>query len=283
MPNTKSNPGTKRRVPKWASSPFKACLVDLERQYHMVRLSASGIAALRGVPRIIEVLTYIDGESTPSRDSSLKNAKEEAELARRELSSGFPILHAWAVVGLWGRLEALIRVVVAEWLRHKKSVWQIRQIQGLRIRLGEYESLPKVERALYVAEMLEKELGAGLRNGATRFEALLEPFGLSGKLPAPLTQTLYELGQVRNVIAHRNGRVDRQFTQACPWLGLKIGTDLQVSAEMFQCYYQAVSFYVTLLICRVGEAWGVDMSEPRSSTEERANGILLEKATSPEE
>ena len=113
--------------------------------------------------------------------------------------------------------------------------------------------------------MLEKELGAGLRSGVNRFEAMLEPFGLSGELPESIGRDMYEFGQVRNLIAHNASKVDRQFSDACPWLKVKIGDELYVSRDMITRYYIVTGKYVTLIICRIGEYFGVDMSEQRLS------------------
>ena len=113
--------------------------------------------------------------------------------------------------------------------------------------------------------MLEKELGAGLRDGVTRFEAILDPFGLSGELPASLRREIYELGQVRNLIAHNASKVDRRFADACPWLEVKTGDELYVSRDMVSKYCSVTGAYIALIICRVGEHFGVDMSDARLS------------------
>lgn len=274
----RANRKKKKGTPAWATAPFKQFLEDVERLSHVVHLSARGISMLRGTPMIIEVLMKVEGDSSGSKKAQLDNARKEADLAQREVDSGFPVLHAWAIIGLWAHLESLIRVFVASWLKHKRSSWQVDPIQRLRIKLGEYQSIPREQKHAFVAELLEKELGAGLKCGVTRFEMLLEPFGLSGDLPEILRRTIYEFGQVRNVIAHRGAKVDRQFIQACPWLNVQIGTDLQVSAEMLRRYHFAASAYITLLLCRVGEKYRVDMSEIRISTEKNIENALSNKA-----
>ena len=90
---------------------------------------------------------------------------------------------------------------------------------------------------------------------------MLEPFGLSGELPASLRREIYELSQVRNLIAHNASKVDRRFIDSCPWLGVKIGDEFIVSRDMFERYNYVTTVYATLIICRVGEHFGVDMSD----------------------
>ncbi len=255
----------KKGAPDWATAPFDNYLAESQRLGHVVRLSSRGISMLRGAPRIIEVLMKVQEDDSPETSESLENAKIEAELAQHEVDSGFPVLHAWAIVGLWAILESLIRTFVAEWLKHKRTAWQVESIERLRIRLGQYELIPRKQKHMFVTELLEKELGAGLKSGVTRFEALLKPFGLSGDVPDNIRQIIYEFGQVRNVIAHRGSKIDRQLLDACPWIGGQIDSDLHVSAEMFTKYQLIAQAYIVLIICRVGEYYGVDMSESRAS------------------
>ena len=259
----------KKGAPDWALAPFDNYLKESQRLGHVVRLSSRGISMLRGAPGIIKVLMQVKEDDTPEISESLENAKIEAELAQHEVDSGFPVLHAWAIVGLWSILESLIRTFVAEWLKYKRTAWQVEPIKRLHIRLGQYESISKNQKYMFVTELLEKELGTGLKSGVTRFEALLEPFGFSGDVPDNIRQIIYEFGQVRNAIAHRGFKIDRQLLDACPWIGGQIGSDLHVSAEMFKKYLLTAQSYVVLIICRIGEYYGVDMSESSASILEK--------------
>ena len=75
---------------------------------------------------------------------------------------------------------------------------------------------------------LEAEFAAGLRNGVERFEVMLKPFGLDGSVPEKLRRDMFEFGQIRNAIVHRGGHVDRQLSNACPWLGFAVGEELPI-------------------------------------------------------
>ena len=263
--SAKVSPKKRKGVPDWARDPFEHFLDEADRLRHIVRLSSAGISMIRATPKVIEALMKVKADNATEESQRLEHARRDADLAEREVKSGFPILHAWAVVALWALFEAMIRTFVAEWLKHKRTAWRTESIQRLRIKLGEYESIPRNQRHRFVVEMLEKELGAGLRDGVTRFEAMLEPFGLSGELPASLRREIYELGQVRNLIAHNFSKVDRRFADACPWLEVKIGDEFYVSRDMFERYNYVIIAYVTLIICRLGEHFGVDMSDERFS------------------
>jgi hypothetical protein len=262
--------GTK--VPKWAKSPFKRFASQAQRLAEVIDISARGMSLLPGMPGLSKLV-----ESEPEGDrSTLETAESEAQLAEREVETGFPVLYSWAVVGQWAQLEAFIRQFVASRLRRKPSSWKLPPIAKLRIRLGEYESIPRDQHHLYITQVLEQELGAGKQQGCSRFESMLEPFELSGPVPEALGKAIFELGQVRNAIAHNGGRVDRRLAESCPRLRLKPGDMLAVTRAMFQRYNGPAMAYVYLVFCRVGERYGRNMIENRKKVDAMLRALIPE-------
>jgi hypothetical protein len=88
--------------------------------------------------------------------------------------------------------------------------------------------------------------------GATRFDALLGLVGLDGDVPAAVRRHLFELGQVRNVMLHRGGLVDREFAAACPWLGAEVGAPLKIGHHRFEEYAFGAMHYVAEIRQRMG-------------------------------
>src|SRR6266568_4241363 len=144
---------------------------------------------------------------------------------------------------------------------HRKDAYNVSAIQKLKIRLGDYIQRPKLEQAHYIVELLELELASSLKRGVTRFESLLEPFALTGKLPEGCAQTLFELQQLRNAIAHSNALVDRQIQSACPWLKLRLGQPIRISRAMLQRYAVVSGEYLLELLYRTGDLYGHDLRE----------------------
>lgn len=256
----------KTGAPEWATEPLDRFIPQLERLEHVVRLSLIGISRLQGFPELMKVLAEVDEKHrTPEHEKVIVTAQRDADLAEREIATGFPILFANALVALWSLLEETIRATVAAWLKNDPTVWQVDVIAKLRVRLGEYERLSKEERYYYVAELMESETSAGLRNGVARFEAMLKPLSLDGPVPDELRKDMFELGQVRNVIVHRGGRIDRQLTNSCPWLNFEVGNELSIKKEQFDQYLKAVQNYVLLIVCRIGEHFGKDLTMRKKS------------------
>jgi hypothetical protein len=252
-------------APSWATQPFKELVDRTERLGQLLHLSMKGISMIRAVPKMIEAIAKAEGGEGEDRQERKEMAEKEAELARREVSEGFPVLHAHATIALWSALESSVRLFVVRWLQHYKPAMGVEIVQKLRVRIGEYERLEDEDRFFYILDRLEQELSAPLKNGITRFESLLEPFGLAGPVDEGVRRNLFELNQVRNVLVHRSGVADRRLVEACPWLQLKVGDPLHVRDEATRRYFTAVMQYTIALVARVGERFGVNMGEFSSS------------------
>jgi len=261
--DNQEKPGTPG-APKWATLAFRRFIDESLRLVRIVSLCARGIGVLRGMPKVIEVIARVeDKDGEPDTQARLAHAREEAELADKEVNQQFPLLHGLGTVALWSLLEAAVLEFVSEWFKNQPDALQTEPVSKLRVRVGEYELLRADERFAYLAAQLDREVGAGIRNGTERFESLLRPLGLDGPIPKRLVKDIFELGQVRNGLVHRGGRVDRKLSESCPWLDLRPNDELKVSQAMFGRYSEAATHYVILLICRVGERFAVDMTTNR--------------------
>jgi hypothetical protein len=253
-----------RRTPRWASQPFKDLVVQSERLDQLLHLSINGISVLQEMPRIVEAIADIEDtkEESPTQQR-IEQAHRQADLARREVKEGFPLLHANHALALWSCLEAAVRLFVVRWLQNQKGALEVDAIHKLRVRIGEYESLKGDDRLFYILDRLEQESSAPVRCGITRFEKILEPFGLSGPVDEDVQRNLFELNQVRNCLMHRGGKADHRLIEACPWLTLTSGQPVIIDHHATTRYVNSVMSYATGLIARIGEYFGVDMSKHR--------------------
>jgi hypothetical protein len=191
----------------------------------------------------------------------LKKAHDDAEFAQQELDAGFPLLHAQATVSLWGGLESLIRLFLVEWLRNEPDAMRVMQVQKLKIQLGDYESLSNDEKPYYILDLLERDFQFPLKQGTGRFETLLGIFGIVGTVNEDIKKNIFEMNQVRNLLVHRRGIIDRKFVVTCPWLDVRVGDLLKVSSRDFERYSNSVLDYVLELMLRVGVHFGKSREE----------------------
>lgn len=254
----------RKGAPPWATEPFKEFVDNTERLGNLLHLCISGISVLRGMPGIVEAIEKAEPGDPQQAAGKLESAKKQAELAQREVDEGFPLLRAQTVISLWSALEATIRTFLARWLENNEQALAVDPVQKLRVKIGEYEKLQGEDRYFYILDRLEQETSAPLKCGVTRFEVLLEPFGLSGAVSDEDRRNLFELNQVRNVLVHRSGVTDRRLPDACPWLGLSPGQALRLDDAMMGRYFQSSIQYTVDIVVRLGEYFGADMKEFKS-------------------
>lgn len=250
-----------KAIPPWTTELFSEFLDHQEELMRVLHLSIGGIGMLRGRHKAIEVLADLHGKTADEKDN-LDRAARERDLAQREIDNGFPLLHEQATVSLWGSLESLVRSFVARWLVNRPDAWQVDAVKRLRVRIGDYQLLEPSDRCLWVADLLDQEIGGPLRAGTSRFEHLLQPFGFDGPVEESCKKSIFELSQVRNVIVHRRATADRRLIEACPWLELSVGAKVLVTHAMWHAYSEAVSMYVLELIQRVREAHRLSRYDP---------------------
>lgn len=264
------------KVPEWATMPFHDHIKYIERMNALVHLSIQGISSMRAAPQMFETLAKIRGETTlVSAQERIEQVKISAELAQREVDDGFPVLFAQATVSLWSSLESTVRLFVARWLENNPSAMQVEVIKRLRVRIGEYESLSGEDRFFYILDQFERELGSGMRLGISRFETILQPFGLMSEIEDDLRRDIFEMQQVRNIIMHRGGIADRRFVESCPWVNISIGMPVVVTHESFHKYMDAGGMFIAKLIKKVAEYFGHVIEDVNTSYKRRGADSLV--------
>lgn len=241
---------THRPTPEWAMQSFHEFNEYLHRLMQVVQLTIRGIS--RSGPDAIEQAAKIRvalGEP-PETPLNLQAAQEAARVAQDELAKDFPLVHAQAIVLLWGALENLAETFVARLIIKVPSLIRNEPWSNLRVKIGEYEPLDQEERAYYLVTLLQSIVGAPMKRGINRFESMFEAVGLKGAVSDEVAQAMFELQQVRNVIVHNRGIVDRRLQRDCPWLLLTSGEELRVTGEMYCKYCSMAAEYVIEVIRR---------------------------------
>jgi hypothetical protein len=172
-----------------------------------------------------------------------KNSKEIAKFLRGEVVTKFPFMYRIWTVMLWSILENYVRNFLIEWIKQNPDAMRSESIQKIQIRLGEYEALLDDEKYEYVLEMIEFQSKSKLGLGIGRFEPILEQFGLSGKVDDETKKSILELQQVRHVLVHRNGIVDKRLAETCPWVVPEPGKTIFIDSEIYDMYFNAVMNY----------------------------------------
>jgi hypothetical protein len=230
----------------------------------VLRLSIEGIAQVSQMVPLVEALAnyeVVTGERETDDERDIESARKRSEFAQREIDTGFPVLHAQAVVASWGFIEAMVEDLVVCLLMVEPGHLSHDSLRRIRIPLAEYESLEPEERMRFLVKEFARQSSADLKQGVSGFEMLLDLVGLSGAIDAEIRRDLFELSQVRNVVVHRSDVADRRFCDACPWLGLSPGDQVRVSHEDYLRYSSAVGEYFTVILERDLVRTGVSPEE----------------------
>lgn len=257
--------------PAWAARPFRQFLAYAGESRRIMHMSETGIRMLRAVPKAVDALAVLltkeESESQEHIDE-VERAAEIASFAEAECARGFPLLHAHHLVGLWGALEAAFEDVQIAFLLNDPRALTAEPFTRIKIPLAEFESTEREDRMRILSREFQRMVGLERRQGCERFEALLEPLGLSGRVTPECKRLIYEMQQVRNVLVHRGGISDRRLVEACPWMNLKVGDPVLVTWSGLSSYESALTEYITEVTCRIGKRFGIDMSSVTRKTNE---------------
>jgi hypothetical protein len=249
------------QVPGWVGEYFRQAYDSHERLLRVISISRRGIGSVTAMPRLTKALAKVQGKEEDPRVAKL--IEEDAALAKSEYETDFPVLHSLAVVALWSWLEHLVKGLLVERIVHDRTTLQLPAFQKLKLKLSDYLSLTKREQAAYLVELLEQEASSTLKRGVNRFETLLDPLRLASAVSESTAKSIFELQQVRNAIAHQNGRCDRRLKSNCPWLKLKLGEPIAVSSKQLDSYATAAAEYSLDVLYRIGDHHGVNLRESK--------------------
>jgi hypothetical protein len=173
------------------------------------------------------------------------------EGAGNEVTDGFQRLKSQALVSLWGGLEVLTEDLFVAWVAEFPQSLEHEVFQKLRVPFADFIRLDEESRIRTLYQTYVGSLPGARGMGVSRFEATMQPLGLSGHVDPDVARAIYELHLLRNLIVHQAGRADLKFRQtefgaACP-----LGERVDLHDRQFRNYVAAVSDYGHTLLQRV--------------------------------
>ena len=246
---------------RWARVPFDHFIQFVQETHRILLMSMRGISGLQAMPGLIRALAPVEAcardQQVESHNDDLEEATQMAAFAKAEAESGFPLVHAHAIVGMWGALEALIDEVVSCWLVHVPELLQQDAILRIRLPLARFHLLDEEDRMGLVINELKREAKTAFKPGVAGFEDVLSMIGLGGPVEEEDRRALLEMRVVRNLWVHRRGVADRRAVDACPWADFAIGQRVQITHPLYHRYHDAIQNYVLTLINRVRRKIGL--------------------------
>lgn len=256
-----------KRVPPYALEPIKGFINYCDISGKLLHLTMRAISMAQAGPQIAEAIATASREDSDWDEQKhivgLQQAREDAEFAKNERETGFPLLHEFTLVGIWGAFGAAIEDVIVGILSNEPQLLLCEPFAKIRVPLAEFQALENEDRMQILLRELQRTLRSDQRSGVGSFESILAAVGLSGEIEKECRERIWEMHHIRNVIVHRRSRVDRTFISACPKFGLKIGDRIPLTHDQLGSYSQALASYATEIVYRMGTRYGKDI-RPKS-------------------
>ena len=256
----------KKKAPAWFISYFEAALDQQQRLQEVLEASGIGIRMVREMPVVVKALTEVKGEQ-PDR---VERADQLASFAQAEIDRDFSTVSWFGVLAQWSWFEAFVIDIAALWVTKKHKALETLDGPKVKIDISKFVSLRSEERARFIIEAIDREMSGPLRLGTNRFDKLLHSIGIDVRADRKTKDTLFEMQQVRNCIAHRFGRVDKKLIAHCPQLKLKDGEELKLKISDIHRYGEASGSYLLAVLFAAGDGVGTDLRPSEEKEKSRA-------------
>lgn len=230
-------------LPMWAAEVFDRYFGALSEQMSLTSASLFALYKLSDESSYRERAEDIPGRIETFSGVGMNPAFPErpADTALRIRKQHGEPVYTQAVIAGWSYLEVLVEdlavgsIVADEGLLVREPFTKVRR----RASVSAEMDLPG--RAAAAVTALERQTST--QGGVPRFEVVLEAAGLGGQPPPEVEPPLAEMMNVRHVLLHRGGRVDRRLLENCDWLDLHIGDRVVIDDHRYVAYHSALTLY----------------------------------------
>lgn len=176
--------------------------------------------------------------------------KENIDAANKEVSEKFYSVKISELILLYSRLESAIEEVV--YLYFLKSEYQkMPAIENIKINLIDILSMKKRDQKIQMADIFIQQRTLGQKYGFYRFESIIEPIFGKSSIDENIKHSIYLFAQIRNLLVHKNGIVDKQFKELFKNHRQIIGEKIKIDDQMMESCISAVVTYASDIIDRI--------------------------------
>ena len=247
-----------RTIPNETSATVIAAANDFRRYcldtLRLLDLTENGARSIIAFPRFLdEINEVINDDPTgatsadPEREARMSERRKSAEMAQAEIERGFPLLHSHALMGIWGALKSAVDDACLAHALANPGVLAEGKLAKVKVNAVDFLALDEPQRIQLILAEGRRLSASSLRIGVAQFEYALEDVGLDGAIDENIRNTLRIAKAMRNVIAHRAGKIDRRLVEDCPDLELKHGDALRISKpQIYSVVMAAIMYLLTI-------------------------------------
>lgn len=159
-----------------------------------------------------------------------------------------------ATIRLSTLLEVLVERIAILLLQREMEVFATSACPAIRCDLREFLATEESMRPEFVYRKLREQVGSSLKSDISKFDGLLQLFGLGGSYSDGMRKATIEMLNARNIIVHQFGKVDARASSAVPWLQWSPGDPLKLSLNQHGRFLAASLTIPMLIVRRLGDA-----------------------------
>lgn len=227
---------------------FSSWAVYSKRSEILVHLTHEGLQRIVTAPKITQILHDAAGKEVPEQVAHAE--KWKADQARREAATNFTTVHSHALLGLWGALECLIDDITIAMIHAHPELLDSPEFEKVKIPVSVLTMTDTHARSRLIYAEAAKNSKSDLTIGVGKFERILKLVNLSGAVPEKIRTAVFEAQQIRNVFAHKGGKMDDKFVGHFPRRDYVVGDELQIDFDTFSPLMHGIHMYAAVVINR---------------------------------
>lgn len=233
----------------WKLEPFYDCSDKLDKIIDILAVTMNGCFLSTNYDKILNRLKEYEDDGFINEIKHQTILDDQAkEAGEHEIETSFRYTTSQALVQMWSALEDSIKNYVINHIHHENEVHEIPEIGEIEIKYSDYLQSNDFELSLAIAEEYIANRKFSYNSGVTRFEVLLKPFGISGKVPQNVKYDIYEMQKLRNCIVHRSGKVDQILLEECPKIDAALGENVPINTTELLRYHKAMTGFLRLIL-----------------------------------
>jgi len=175
---------------------------------------------------------------------------ENIEAANKEVSDNYFSVKSSELVLLYSRFESAISEVI--YLFFQKTNYKLLpSLDNTKTNLLDLLNMNKKDQKEYLADIYIQQKTLGIKYGFNRFEVILEPLFGKSNIEDEIKQHIYLFAQIRNLLIHKNGIIDKQFKNIIKNSKQVIGKKIQLDNKLMNYCISAIVKYAAEMINRI--------------------------------
>ncbi len=188
----------------------------------------------------------------PTEEEVNEKNKETIIAVKKEIDEDYFSIKSAELILLYSRFESAITEVIYLYFRACKYS-KIPNINNIKYNINDFLMLSKKDQKIFVADLYILQNTTNIRYGFNRFESILKPIFGESKVEKNIKKEIFKFAQIRNLLIHKNGVVDKNFKSLFKDTKQRIGNKINISNSIMENCIRSVIDYTEDIMKRIDE------------------------------